>query len=130
MNVGVRSPDSRDDAYIVLETTIAEKWTQWKMRHIDHRAIRRYDHDMTDRGDFILVDSADVAAELPEILKSVEQNRRRVLVIRDGVTVAEIGPVPDRPLQPSRNPKLQGSLSPDYDPEEGLREDEWPEHLR
>jgi antitoxin (DNA-binding transcriptional repressor) of toxin-antitoxin stability system len=85
---------------------------------------------MTDRGDFILVDSAEVAAEMTEILKAVEQGHRRIRIMRDGKAVAEMSPVSEIELKATTDPELKVVFSPDYRPDEGLDSDVWPEDAR
>ncbi|HET6247765.1 MAG TPA: hypothetical protein VFE47_08715 [Tepidisphaeraceae bacterium] len=85
---------------------------------------------MTDRGDFILVDAAQVGGELAGILDAVENGHRRIQIVRDGKVIAEVTPPARRILRPSNKPKLKVTFSPEYDPCEGLSEDDWPEHLR
>ena len=79
---------------------------------------------MTDSGEYLWVDSSDLAIELPAVLKAVEQDHRRVRILRNGKAVVELVPIADR-LQPSKDPDLKVTFSAEYDPAEGLAEEQW-----
>lgn len=84
---------------------------------------------MTRSGSNILVDVDEVAAELPSLLKAVEEQGQSVQICRDGKPIAALQPVrlPKDPLQV--HPHLKATyIAPDaFAP---LTEDEWPEELR
>jgi hypothetical protein len=94
--------------------------------NIDRIFPHRYYEAMTDRGDFILVDSTNVGDELADILKAVELDHRRVRIVRNGRAVVELSPVDEPVLVPLTNPKLKVTFSPDYDPFEDLTKDSPP----
>jgi antitoxin (DNA-binding transcriptional repressor) of toxin-antitoxin stability system len=84
---------------------------------------------MTQVGDYILVDPVEAQEELQALLKQVTDGRH-VRIMKDGTTIAEIHPPRPAADRLQMHPDLRVTFAPDYDPTEGLSEDDWPEHLR
>jgi len=85
---------------------------------------------VTDSGQYIVVDPAEAGAQLPALLKAVEESGRIVRIVREGQPVAELVPVRPQRRPPQGDPDLTVKFSPDYDPVEPLSEDDWPQDAR
>lgn len=82
---------------------------------------------MTDRGAYILVEAGEMSID--DLIETVRIRRKLVRICRNGEPVADLSPPAEERLPPT-DPGLKVVFAPEYDPCEGLSEDEWPEQLR
>lgn len=85
---------------------------------------------MTDRGEYIAIEVAEVTRDLPTLLDAVERGGRIIHILRNGETVAELRPpasVPPDPL--ARHPEIADVvIAPDaFAPAD---EQDWPSECR
>ncbi len=82
---------------------------------------------MIDRGSYITVEVSETS--LDDLLRTIRERQKPIRVYRDGQPVADIS-LPLQERLPPTDPNLKVTFAPDYDPTEGIPEDEWPEQLR
>lgn len=85
---------------------------------------------MTKIGNIITLDVGEARTKWAELLDAVEREGSIVRICRGEAAVAELLPAARRVKLPPEDPELKVKFAPDYNPVEGLREDEWPEELR
>jgi antitoxin (DNA-binding transcriptional repressor) of toxin-antitoxin stability system len=83
---------------------------------------------MTENGSHILVDIDE--ADLPQLLEALFARGRAIRICKGGEPIAELSAVGPRHRLPPVDPRLKPEFAPDYDPAEGLSEDDWPNELR
>ncbi|HEX8912471.1 MAG TPA: hypothetical protein VF796_08930 [Humisphaera sp.] len=87
---------------------------------------------MSDKGPFIEVEVADLARDLPAMVRELRQNGRRVRLVDHGVPVAELAPVAAGTIGAAglpTHPELQG-IKFNVNPTSPVPEDEWPDCMR
>ena len=79
----------------------------------------------------ITVNMHEAKTRLSELVKAVEEQNETILLCRDHTPVAEIHKIKiSRRSRLKGDPNLRVVFSPDYNPVEPLREDEWPSDFR
>jgi hypothetical protein len=82
---------------------------------------------MTDTGQHIIIEAGEVP--LDEMLETVQKHGRTVRICRNGQAIAQLSPVPGE-RTPPQDPQLKVVFAPDYDPQAGLSDNDWPSELR
>jgi prevent-host-death family protein len=86
---------------------------------------------MSDKGGFIEVEVTELSRELPELVRQIRRNGRRVRIVERGEPLADLTPMPetsqqvDLPLYPELGP-IQFNI----DPTSPVPEEDWPESAR
>jgi hypothetical protein len=82
---------------------------------------------MTDRGSYISVEAGEMS--LDDLIRTVRERQKPIRICRNGEAVADLS-LPAQERLPPTDPALKVIFAPDYNPSEGIPEDEWPEQLR